>query len=138
MVKQNTSRIINYIPNNGVTNTNKSDKLRVVAYVEATYDSRFPNKSLLKEPDLFNDLVGSLIRFHIVHYAVRGDILQMSHETLAENDHRYVLRLLWRNNPSDPVMDYHRYACVMMDYPMNLHLHVPCIANCRVKRTAKG
>ena len=93
-MKQNTSRIINYIPNNGVTNTNKSDKLRVVAYVEATYDSRFPNKSLLKEPDLFNDLVGSLIRFHIVHYAVRGDILQMSHETLAENDHRYVLRLL--------------------------------------------
>ena len=137
-MKQNSDRIINYIPNNGVTNTNKSDKLRVVAYMDAIHDSRFPNKSLLKEPDLFDDLVESLTRFHIDHYAVRGDILQMSHETLAENYHRYVLRLLWRNNPSDPVVDYHMHACVMMDYPMNVHLHVPCIANCRVKRTTKG
>ena len=56
-VKQNTNIIINYIPNHGVTSINKPDKPRVVFNAEATYDSTSLNKSLLKEPDLLNDLV---------------------------------------------------------------------------------
>ena len=126
----NTNNVINYLPHHGVVNINKPSKVRVVFDAGATYNSTSLNKSLLKGPDLLNNLVGVLTRFRMGRYAVMGDIEQMFHQILVENKDRDVLRFLWRDNYIDPIEDYR----------MNVHLFgkvdSPCIANGAIKKTA--
>ena len=77
-----------------MVNINKPGKVRVVFDADATYNSTSLNKSLLKGPDLLNNLVGVLTRFHMRRYAVMGDIEQMFHQILVEKKDRDVLRFL--------------------------------------------
>ena len=95
-----------------------------------TYNSTSLNKSLLKGPDLLNNLVGVLTRFRMGRYAAMGDIEQMFHQILVENKDRDVLRFLWRDNYIDPIEDYR----------MNVHLFgkvdSPCIANRTIRKIA--
>ena len=113
-----------------MVNINKPGKVRVVFDAGATYNSTSSNKSLLKGPDLFNNLVGVLTRFRMRCYAVMGDIEEMFHQILVENKDRDVLCFSWRDNYIDPIEDYR----------MNVHLFgkvdPPSIANWTIKKTA--
>ena len=126
--ENNTNIVINYLPHHGVVNINKPGKVRVVFDAGATYNSTSLNKSLLKSPDLLNNLVRVLTRFRMGRYVVMGDIEQMFHQILVEN--KDILRFLWRDNYIDPIEDYR----------MKVHLFgnvdSPCIANWTIKKTA--
>ena len=111
-LQKHTSKVVNYIPHHRVTNVNKPDKVRVVFDAGATYNSTSLDQNLLKGPDLLNSLVGILIRFRVGRFAVMGDIEQMFHQILVENEHRDALRFLWRNNFNDPIDDYRTYICL--------------------------
>ena len=61
----NTNNVINYLPHHGVVNINKPGKVRVVFDAGATHNSTSLNKSLLKGPELLNNLVKVLTRFRM-------------------------------------------------------------------------
>ena len=63
--ENNTNNFINYLPHHGVVNINKPGKVRVVFDVGATHNSTSLNKSLLKGPELLNNLVKVLTRFRM-------------------------------------------------------------------------
>ena len=86
-----------------MVNVNKPGKVRVVFEALETYNSTSLNKSLLKGPDLLNNLVEVFTCFRIRRYAVMDNIEQIFHQILIEND---VLRFLWRDNYGDPIEDY--------------------------------
>ena len=86
-----------------MVNINKPGKVRVVFEALETYNSTSLNKSLLKGPDLLNNLVEVFTCFRIRRYAVMDNIEQIFHQILIEND---VLRFLWRDNYGDPIEDY--------------------------------
>ena len=86
-----------------MVNINKPGKVRVVFEALETYNSTSLNKSLLKGPDLLNNLVEVFTCFRIRRYAVMDNIEQIFHEILIEND---VLRFLWRDNYGNPIEDY--------------------------------
>ena len=90
-LQKHTSKVVNYIPHHRVTNVNKPDKVRVVFDVGTTYNSTSLNQNLLKGPELLNSLVGILIRFRVGCFAVMGDIEQMFHQILVENEHHDAL-----------------------------------------------
>ena len=120
--QKHTSKVVKYILHLGA---------HVVFNAGATYNSTSLNQNLLKRPDLLNSLVEILIRFRVGLFVVMGDIEQMFHQILVENEHRDALRFSWRNNFNHPIDDYR----------MNVHLFgkidSPLIANCTVKRSAK-
>ena len=128
--ENNTDNVINYLPHHGVVNINKPGKVRVVFDAGATYNSKSLNKSLLKGPDLLNNLVGVLTRLRMGRYAVMGGIEQMFPKIFVENKDRDVLRFLWRDNYINPIEDYR----------MNVHLFGKvdslCVANWTIKKTA--
>ena len=72
--------ITNYVPHHGVTNVNKTGKVRVVYDAAAEFNKTSLNKNLLKGPDLLNNLIGILLRFSRERYAVMADIEQMFYQ----------------------------------------------------------
>ena len=68
-----------------VENISKPGKVSVVFDAGATYNLTSLNKSLLKGPDLLNNLVGVLTCFRMDRYALMGNIEQMFHQILIEN-----------------------------------------------------
>ena len=116
-----------------MVNIDKPGKERVVfdaGATGATYTSTSLNRTLLKGPDLLNNLVGVLTCFCIRRYAVMGNIEQLFHQFLVENKDRDVLHFLWTDNYIDPIEDY----C------MNVHLFGKvdplCIVNWTIKNAA--
>ena len=98
-----------------MVNINKPGKCK-----GATYNSTLLNKSLLKRPNLLNNLVGVLTPFRIGRYAAVGDTEQMFHQILVENEDRDVLRFLRRDN------FYGEILFGKVDYP--------CMANWTIKK----
>ena len=72
----------NYILHHGVINQHKSDKIRVVFDPSGKHKGHSLNDYLLAGPDLLNNLVLTIIRFHLGIYAVSGDIEQMFHQII--------------------------------------------------------
>ena len=85
---------------------------------------------MLKDPDLFNSLIGLLIRFREGKYTVIADIGQMFHQIFVLEKGRDALRFLWRDTPSD----------IIDNYVMNVHLFgkidSPCCPNWSLKTIA--
>ena len=79
-------------------------------------------------PDLLNNLVSTIIRFHLGKCAVSGDIEQMFHQINVSPKDRNALRLFWRENNNG----------VVSDYKMNVHLFGKndslCVANFALKK----
>ena len=96
-----TSDITNYIPHHAVKNPNEPDKIRVVFDADAKLEGTSLSNKLLKDPDLFNSLIGLLIRFKKGKYAVIADIEQMFHQIFVLEKDWDMLRFLWRDTPSD-------------------------------------
>ena len=58
------------VTNDGVTNVNKSGKVRVVFDAAAQFDKTCLNEKLLKGPDYLNKLIGIIFRFRREPYIV--------------------------------------------------------------------
>ena len=71
-----------YNPHHPVVNPHKPTKVRVVFDLAASYDGTSLNSKLLKGPDLFADLAGTLLRFRQKRVALDADIERMFHQVL--------------------------------------------------------
>ena len=83
------NNITNYIPDHGVINQHKPDKLRVVFDASIKFKGNSLNDYLLVRPDQLNNLVSTMIRFRLEKYAVSGDIEQMFHQISVTPKDRY-------------------------------------------------
>ena len=61
---KNVTPTTNYIPRHRIKNINKPEKRRVVFHGAAKFLNPSLNKTLLKDPEYLNSLVGILLRFH--------------------------------------------------------------------------
>ena len=122
------NNITNYIPDHGVINQHKPDKLRVVFDASIKFKGNSLNDYLLVRPDQLNNLVSTMIRFRLGKYAVSGDIEQMFHQISVSPKDRDALRFLWKENNNE----------VVGDYKMNVHLFgkndSPYVANFALKK----
>ncbi|XP_050302413.1 uncharacterized protein LOC126740435 [Anthonomus grandis grandis] len=57
-------------------------------------------------PTIQNDLLSILLRFRTHNYVVAADIAKMYRQVLVKPEQRSLQRILWRNNPSDPIETY--------------------------------
>ena len=97
-----------YLPHFGVYHPQKPDKIRVVFDSAAETKGTSLSKALLSGPDLTNNLLGILLRFHQDTVAFVADIEQMFHSFLVQEQHRDLLRFFWykNNNPNEELTEY--------------------------------
>ena len=90
----NISDITNYVPHHGALNINKPVRFRVLFDASAKYNDTCLNQNLLPGPDLLNNLVSLLIRFHQEKYTVMADIEKMFHQIFVSLNDTNALRFL--------------------------------------------
>ena len=121
-----------YIPHHGVYHPNKPGKIRVVFDCSADFKEISLNKKLMDGPDLANQIVGVIIRFHEESVVIMGDIESMFHQVLVPENDRRLLRFLWRAN--------HDIRGTVEGFEMKLHVFgatsSPSCCNYAMKRTA--
>ena len=103
--KNNTSFITNYIPHHRVLNINKPDRVRVVFDASAKINKTCLNDNLLRGIDLLNNLVSVITKFRNGKYGTIGDIEKMFHQLFVDPKDVDLLRLLWGDNPENPLLD---------------------------------
>ena len=84
-----------YIPHHGIYHPNKPGKIRVVFDCSVDFKGTSLNKNFMSGPDLANQIVGMIIRFH---EEPMGDIESMFHQVLVPEYDRSLLRFLWWAN----------------------------------------
>jgi len=76
----------------------KPESVRVVFDSSAKHNGLSLNNVLLKGPDIYNSLLGILLRFRKEAFAITVDIKQMFHNFRVTEDHRRFLHFLWHSN----------------------------------------
>ena len=89
--EKESTKIINYLPHQVVTNVNKPGKIHVVFYASARYKNTSLNENLQKGPGLLNNLVGILLCFKKGRYCVIADIEKMFYQVLVREQDREAL-----------------------------------------------
>ncbi|KAL7827080.1 hypothetical protein SRHO_G00327980 [Serrasalmus rhombeus] len=121
-----------YVPHHGVYHRRKGT-LRVVFDCTSSFQNTSLNKELLQGPDLTNNLLGVLMRFHQGHIALMADIQAMFHQVRVHRKHVDFLRFLWW-----PDGDFEKQP---EDYRMKVHLFgaisSPSCANFALQKTAQ-
>ena len=102
--QQRNNNTTNYIPQNGVINQRKSNKLRVAFDGSAKSKGHSLNDYLLVRPNLLDNLVSTIIRFCFGKYAVSDK--QVFDQISVSPKDRDVVRFLWRENSTEVVGDY--------------------------------
>mgnify|MGYP002804252194 FL=1 len=97
-VSSNHDAQIWYLPHHGIYHPKKPGKIRVVFDCSAEYKGKSLNQHLLSGPDLTNNLLGVLCRFHQEPVAVTCDIEKMFYQVYVNEEHRNLLRFLWWEN----------------------------------------
>ena len=97
-----------YLPHHDVYHPHKASKPRVVFECSTELNGRPINKELFPGPDLANKKVEVLTKFRENQVAFMADIEQMYFLIFAAEQHRSLLRFLWRKegNISDKPIDY--------------------------------
>ena len=86
-----------YFPHHPVVNPNKPGKFRRVASAAAKFRGQSLNSNLITVPDLLNNLVGILLRFHENPVAILSDIEGMFMQIALTYEDQSALRFLWPN-----------------------------------------
>ncbi|XP_067939956.1 uncharacterized protein [Watersipora subatra] len=99
-----------YIPHFAVVHP-KKNKIRVVFDCSAKFDGTSLNDHLLQGPDLFNNMLGILLRFREEPVAIACDVERMFYNFQVNADDRNYLRFLWFGNSGE-----------IKQYRMTVHL----------------
>lgn len=91
-----------YLPHHGVLKDSKSTPIRVVFNSSVVFHGHSLNDYWEKGPDLYNDLLGVLLRFRENNVALVGDISKMYYRIRLTEKDQHVHRFLWRD------MDTHK------------------------------
>ncbi|XP_056006864.1 uncharacterized protein LOC130050676 [Ostrea edulis] len=97
-----------YLPIFPVFNPKKPNKIRMVFDSSITYQGQSLNSSLLRGPDLTNNLLYVRLRFRKERVAITGDIEQMFHMFHLDEEHTNFVRFIWfgNNDPVKPLRNY--------------------------------
>lgn len=97
-----------YLPHHAVRNeSSTSTKLRVVFDASAKTSTNISlNDVLLKGPSIQEDLVSVMTRFRTHKYVFTADIKKMYRQIWVSEDQRDFQRILWREDPSQPLNVY--------------------------------
>jgi len=98
----------NYLPHHFVLKQSSSTtSFRVVFDASAkTSTGQSLNDNLMVGPTIQEDMVNILLRFRFYKYAFTADIAKMYRQILVTKDDSNLLRILWRQQPSDPIEEY--------------------------------
>jgi hypothetical protein len=95
-----------YLPHHEVFKQS-SGKLRVVFDASAkTSNGKSLNNILCTGPTIQQDLFSILTRFRTFEVAFTGDIVKMYRQIKVDPEHCEYQRILWRENPEDPILTY--------------------------------
>ena len=86
-----------YLPHHPVVNPNRPRKVRRVANAATKIRDQSLNSNLITGPDLLNNLLGILLRFHENPVAILSDIEGMFMQIAKTHEDQCALRLLWPN-----------------------------------------
>ena len=87
-----------YLPHHAVIREqSQSIPVRIVFNSSVVFRGHCLNEYWAKGPDLFNSLIGILLRFREGHVALLGDISKMFHRIATSESDMQVHRILWRN-----------------------------------------
>ncbi|XP_058816297.1 uncharacterized protein LOC131679577 [Topomyia yanbarensis] len=82
-------------------------KLRVVFDAPCTTDTGISlNDALMVGPVVQEDLVSIILRFRMPRYAIISDVEKMYRQVLVHSSDQPLQRILWRNEPSEPIQIY--------------------------------
>ena len=97
-----------YMPHHCVLkDTSSTTKLRVVFNASAKSSTGISlNDALKVGPILQGDLFSRLLEFRTYEYAFTGDITKMYRQVLIEQSQTKLQRILWRENPTQPIRTY--------------------------------
>ena len=97
-----------YLPHHCVTKEDGSTtKLRVVIDASAKTTTGYSLKDcLLVGPKCQDDLFNILIRFRMFKIAMLADVAKMYRQVELSPEDRDLHRILWRKNPTDPILTY--------------------------------
>ncbi|XP_059045880.1 uncharacterized protein LOC131841577 [Achroia grisella] len=97
-----------YLCHFGVLNPNKPSKLRLVFDGAGKVNGLCLNDFLLTGPDLYNSLLGIMLRFREHKYVIVGDIKDMFLRIRIRAEDQHLFRFLWREDDKSPLK-----ICVM-------------------------
>ncbi|XP_011882885.1 PREDICTED: uncharacterized protein LOC105570364 [Vollenhovia emeryi] len=105
---QGNQEVVNYLPHHGVTREESTTtKLRVVFDASCqTSSGEALNHLLMVGPKIQPELAETLIRFRQHNYVLTADITKMFRQIKIAKRDRALQRILWRENPEDPVCSY--------------------------------
>ncbi|KAF0729511.1 Integrase catalytic domain-containing protein, partial [Aphis craccivora] len=94
-----------YLPHHAVVKeSSTSTRVRVVFDASCKSDNGVSlNDLLLKGPVLQDDLLFILTRFRTHNYVLSADIIKMYRQFWITDEHRSFQRILWREDPSEPI-----------------------------------
>lgn len=123
-----------YLPLFAVYHPQKPSSVRVVFDSSAKVQGVSLNTVLLQGPDLYNSLLGILLRFRREKVAVTMDVEQMFYNFKVPEEHRRYLRFLWHrdNVLSQPLVIYQMTVHVFGNSPS------PAIATYGLRKAVEG
>lgn len=102
------SKLAYFIPHHGVLReASITTKLRVVFNASSVTTSGISSNNLqMVGPVVQDDLMSILLRFRKHKYIISADVEKMYRQVIVHPDDRYLQRILWRENTSDPIKPY--------------------------------
>lgn len=95
-----------YLSHFGVQNPNKLGKLRLVFDCAGKVKGVCLNDYLLTGPDLYNSLLGIMLRFREHKIVVIGDIKDFFTQILIRPEDQDLFRFLWQENVNSPIKTF--------------------------------
>lgn len=98
----------NYLPHHAVIKeASTTTKLRVVFdAARKTSNGKTLNNNLMVGTKLQDDLFNILLRWRTHKIAITGDVEKMHRQILVKPCDAEYQRIVWRENPSEPIKDY--------------------------------
>jgi len=113
-----------YQPSN-TWNPNKPGKFRVVFNAASKYQGVSLNDKQVTGPDLFNSLIGVIMRFRLYAFAIVADIESMFFQVRVIKKDQSSLRFLWRGEYRDRPPDTYQMEALIFGAGCS-----PTCANC--------